>query len=92
MVHTIIWTDERVEHIAAHNVTPEEFEEVCFGHSLVLRTKSTGKNPVYHILGQTAGGVYLLCIVILFSGGRGFPVTARLMTPKEERRYKVWKR
>jgi uncharacterized protein len=90
-VYEIIWPADRVEHIAAHNVTPEEFEEVCFGQALVLRTKSTGKNPVYHVLGQTAAGVYLLCIVIRFPDGRGFPVTARLMTPKEERRYRLWK-
>ena len=85
-IHEIIWPADRVDHIAAHNVTPEEFEEVCFGQALVLRTKSTGQNPVYHVLGQTVAGVYLLCIVIRF------PVTARLMTPKEERRYRLWKR
>jgi hypothetical protein len=91
-IHEIIWPADRVDHIASHNVTPEEFEEVCFGQALVLRTKSTGQNPVYHVLGQTVAGVYLLCIVIRFPDGRGFPVTARLMTPKEERRYRLWKR
>ncbi|MCB0065346.1 MAG: hypothetical protein KDE19_24645 [Caldilineaceae bacterium] len=92
IVHEIIWPDERIEHIAAHNITPEEFEEVCFGHSLILRAKATGKNPVYHVLGQTDAGIYLLCIVIRFPDGRGYPVTARLMNAKEERRYRSWKR
>jgi hypothetical protein len=41
--HTAANTDG---HIARHNVLPEEFEEVCFGDALVLRAKSTGKNPV----------------------------------------------
>lgn len=91
-IHEIIWPTDRVEHIAAHNITPDEFEEVCFGQALVLRAKSTGKNPVYHVLGQTASGVYLLCIVVRFPDGKGFPVTARVMTPKEERRYRLWKR
>lgn len=92
MIHEILWPADRIEHIAAHNITPEEFEEVCFGHSLVLRAKSEGENPVYHILGQTAAGEYLLCIVIQFPNGKGFPITARPMTPKEERRYRTWKR
>ena len=92
VIHEIIWTEDRVEHIAAHNVTPAEFEEVCFGHSLILRTKSTGANPVYQVLGQTIGGTFLLCIVIQFSDGKGFPVTSRPMTSSEERRYRTWKR
>jgi hypothetical protein len=37
----------RIDHIAYHNVIPEEFEEVCFSHSLVLRTKSHGENPSF---------------------------------------------
>ncbi|MEZ4869396.1 MAG: hypothetical protein R3C14_49190 [Caldilineaceae bacterium] len=92
VIHEIIWPADRVEHVAAHNITPEEFEAVCFGQSLVLRTKSSGQNPVYHVLGQTAAGHYLLCIVIRFPDGKGYPVTARPMTSKEERRYRAWKR
>ncbi len=92
MIHEIIWPEDRIEHIAVHNVSPEEFEEVCFGESLVLRTRASGKNPVYHVLGQTSAGHYLLCVVIRFPDGKGFPVTARPMTPKEERRYREWKR
>ncbi|MFH1635823.1 MAG: hypothetical protein ABIG63_17665 [Chloroflexota bacterium] len=42
----IIWPQDRVEHIARHSVTPEEFEEICFGNALVLRCKSEGQNPV----------------------------------------------
>jgi uncharacterized protein len=92
MINEVIWTEERVEHIAAHNVTPDELEEVCFGQSLVLRTKASGKNPVYHVLGQTTDGHYLFCVLIRFPDGKAFPVTARPMTPKEERRYRAWKR
>lgn len=92
MINEVIWTEERVEHIAAHNITPDEFEEVCFGQSLVLRTSALGKNQAYHVLGQTADGHYLFCVLIHFPDGNAFPVTARPMTPKEERRYRVWKR
>jgi uncharacterized DUF497 family protein len=85
------WPDERIEHIARHAVTPEEVEEVCFGHSLVLRTKSEGPNPVYYVLGQTDAGRYLFCVVIAFPDGNGYPITARSMTDKEKRRFREWK-
>ena len=71
---------------------PEEIEEVCFNNPLVLRAKSRGENPVYYVLGQTEDGRYLFCVVIEFPGGKGYPITARPMTPKEERRFKQWKK
>jgi len=45
-ISELLWPDERVDHIGQHGVSPEEFEEVCFGASLVLRTRATGPNPV----------------------------------------------
>lgn len=79
-------------HIARHNVTPEEFEEVCFGRSLVLRAQTFGPNPVYNVLGQIDSGDYLLCVVIAMPDGIGYPVTARLMTHNERRRYLGWRK
>ena len=49
---------------------------MCFGRALVQRTKSAGANPVYYVLGQTAAGRYLFCVVMQFLNGKGFPVTA----------------
>jgi len=46
-IHELIWTQDRIDHIARHRVVPEEFEEACFGDPLVLRARSSGKNPVY---------------------------------------------
>lgn len=90
-IHRLIWPEERIDHIARHGVTPEEVEEVCFDRPLVLRAKAEGANPVYHVLGQTAAGRYLFCVVIQFPDGNGYPVTARPMTDKEKRRYRQWK-
>lgn len=90
-IDEFIWPEERIVHIAAHGVTPEEVEEACFGNSLVQRAKSEGKNPLYYILGQTDAGRYLFCVLIRFPNGKGFPVTAREMTAKEKRRYRKWK-
>ena len=90
-IEEILWPEERIEHIARHQVTPEEFEEVCFGRPLVLRARSEGENPVYYVLGETEAGRFLLCIVIRFPEGKGYPVTAREMTEREQRRYLGWR-
>lgn len=87
-VHQILWPEDRIDHIARHGVNPNEFEEACFGNPLVYRTKSQGLNPVYYVLGVTNAGRYLLCAVIQFPDGNGYPITARDMTEKEKHRYK----
>ena len=84
-IHELIWPEDRIDHIRQHRVTPEEVEQTCFGQPFVRRAKSKGENPVYYILGQTDAGRYLFCVVIQFSDGRGYPVTARPMTDKEKR-------
>ena len=90
-IHEFVWTEDRIGHIARHGVTPEEVEELCFGRSFVQRAKSEGENPVYYVLGQSEAGRYLFAVVIRFPDGKGYPVTARPMTDKEERRYRRWK-
>lgn len=90
-IEQLLWPRDRIEHIARHHVTPEEVEQVCFGHPLVLREKSQGVNPVYYVLGQTDAGRYLFSVVIQFPDGNGYPVTARSMTEKEKRRYQRWR-
>jgi len=89
-IRNFIWPADRIDHIGQHGVTPEEVEEVCFGKSLVQRARSEGENPVYYVLGQTDAGRYLFCVVIKFSDGNGYPVTARTMTAKEKRRFRKW--
>lgn len=91
-ISEVLWPKDREEHIARHGVQREEFEEVCFGESLVLRAKASGINPVYYVLGQTTAGRYLFCIAIEFPGGKAYPVTARKMTQREKRRYAKWKK
>ena len=92
IINDFIWPQDRVEHIGKHGVEPNEVEEVCFGQSLVRRTKSSGKNPVYYVLGETSVGRHLFCVVIQFPDGKGFPITAREMTDREKKRYNRWKR
>ena len=91
-INEFIWPQDRIEHIGNHGVEPNEVEEVCFGHAFVQRAKTSGKNPVYYVLGQTSAGRHLFCVVIQFPDGKGFPVTARPMSPNEKKRYNRWKR
>jgi hypothetical protein len=89
-IHAFVWPDDRIEHIARHDVTTDEFEQACYGRALVQRTKSQGQNPIYYVLGRTNAGRYLFCVVIRFPDGKGYPVTARDMTDKEKHRYRKW--
>jgi uncharacterized protein len=89
-IYEFVWTEDRIEHIARHAVEPEELEEVCFGRPLVRRARTTGRNPLYQVFGKTDAGRLLFCVVIQFSDGRGFPVTARSMTSREEQRFRQW--
>ena len=91
-ISEVLWPQDRVDHITRHGVTPEEFEQVCFGRPFVLRAKATGQNPVYYLLGETDAGRPLFCVVIEFPGSKAYPVTARDMTTKEKRRYAEWKK
>ncbi len=90
-IYELVWTNDRIEHIAQHGVHPDEVEDVCFGRALVQRTRSSGKNPVYYVLGQTAAGRYLFCVVIQVPEGKRFPVTARIITQKQQRRFNQWR-
>jgi hypothetical protein len=91
-ISEFVWPEDRIAHIGRHSVEPEEFEDVCFGEALVLRAKAQGKSPVYYVLGETAAGRHLFCVVIAFPDGKGYPVTAREMTASEKQRYASWKK
>lgn len=91
-IDELIWSRDRVEHIGKHGIEPNEVEEVCFGQALVQRAKAKGRNPVFYVLGETESGRHLLCVVIQFPKGKGYPVTARPMTTGEKKRYNRWKK
>ena len=89
--YSFVWNNTNIEHIASHNVTPEEVEQVCTGKPLIFTAPSKGKNPVYYVLGRTQAGRYLFAVVIYFGKGKGYVVTARDMIRSEKRRYKQWR-
>ncbi len=92
MISSLVWNDKNIEHIAPHEVSPEEVEELCMSDPLILKAPSKGQHPVYYVLGQTRNGRYLFSVIIYFGQRKGYVVTARDMTYKKKRRFTKWKK
>jgi len=68
-----VWTPEIIEHLAEHDVTPEEFEEVISNQDFEDVSRSTG-NPL--AIGSTSAGRSLCCIYEWVDDDVIQPVTA----------------
>jgi uncharacterized DUF497 family protein len=81
------WTEEAEEHIALHDVTPDEVEEACTPPYALYHRGRVRRRDRYAVLGQTDAGRHLF--VVLDALGRNVyrPVTAREMTEAERRLY-----
>ena len=71
--HFFIWTPEIIEHLAEHDVTPEEFEEIVSRPEREDFSRST-RNPI--IFGTTSTGRYLCCVFKRLDDDTIEPVTA----------------
>jgi hypothetical protein len=80
----IEWDDDSVDHIALHQVEPDEVEEVLRGRYLLER----GRQGRYRILGQSDAGRYLFVVMARRRSYAYRVVTARDMTPSERKRFK----
>lgn len=78
------WTERSDDHIARHEVGPEEVEQVLFDPPRWIATGREGTTLVY---GRTANGRRLLVVVIDEGAGVAFVVTARDMTRSEQRTF-----
>ncbi len=83
-IRSFKWDEETIDHIANHNVTPEEVEEVAFDGSPYIRKGRHGRRYLY---GKTIGGRYLFVVYTLIGEGRVQVITARDMDEKEKRLY-----
>ena len=84
VINTLIWDDWNKNHIARHDVTPEEVEEVCQSKYLVL----DGHHGRFVIVGTTqANRVLAIIIDPEAENGVYYPVTARPADRKERRLY-----
>ena len=88
MIHVkeLVWDDWNVAHVARHEVTPVEVEEVCQALGLVLQ----GSKGRLVFIGPTQAG-RLLAVILDPEPEEGegvyYPVTARPAARKERRLY-----
>ncbi len=68
-----VWTPEIVDHLAEHDVTPEEFEEVVSDPAIEDVSRSSG-NPL--AFGVTSEGRNLCCVFKRLDADTVEPVTA----------------
>ncbi len=68
-----VWAQEVIDHLAEHEVTPEEFEEVVNNPDFEDVSRSTG-NPI--AFGVTSAGRSLCCIFKRLDADTLVPVTA----------------
>lgn len=82
-VAELLWDEWNLDHIAEHDVLPEEVEQVCNSNPFVRKAR----NETLAVYGQSDEGRYLM----VFLGKRGkhvyYPITARDMTDRERRTF-----
>ena len=79
------WDDYRIEHMAQHNVEPDEVWEVCEDSWHLAHREGRHRSRLY---GQTAGGRYLFIVLEHVAGTVYQPITAREMTEAEKRNFR----
>lgn len=83
-IRSFKWDEDTIDHIANHNVTPDEVEEVAFEGSPYICKGRGGRRYLY---GKTIGGRYLFIVYVLAGMGIAQVITARDMDDKERRYY-----
>jgi uncharacterized DUF497 family protein len=78
------WDDDNVFHIARHEFTPAEVEEVFAGDHKVRRTREKR----YIALGETLDGRLAFVVFRRLPGGLVRVITAREMDPSERRLFR----
>ncbi|MCK4476376.1 MAG: hypothetical protein KAU16_06580 [Methanophagales archaeon] len=82
-IRELLWNDWNIDHIARHNVSPHEVEEVCYSNPSVSRAR----NKTLRIIGQTYSGRFLTIFLAPRGKGSYFVVTTREATEAERRRF-----
>lgn len=86
-IEELVWEHDNVEHIAKHNVLPKEVEELFFEDAPYFQ-RSSRKQQLYRVYGQTTTGRYLFCVMLYLGKDRGYIITTRDMSNAERRLYK----
>jgi len=89
IIEFLQWDEHNINHIARHNIMPEEIEEVCFNDEIKPRIEK-GRYKRYYILGQTFDGRYIFIVIEYLGGKKARTITARDMTYSEKKRFERW--
>jgi uncharacterized DUF497 family protein len=84
VIRRLVWDPRNVEHIARHQVTPREVEQVCQGVHIVRRAYD-GR---IMLIGPTRAGRVLAVVLEPETEAAYYPVTARPASRKERRVYR----
>ena len=86
-ISELLWDDQNIAHIAGHDVTVTEVEEVVFGEaSMALDLNVPDRPGRIAVVGHTASGRALAVYLDTPTAtGRSYVLTARPMTNKEQR-------
>ena len=57
--YEFIWTDEMIDHLAEHGVSPDDFEEVVSEPDRIGYSRSSGAPCCW---GETSDGRFLFCV------------------------------
>ena len=87
-ISSIKWTEERIDHISIHSVTPQEVEEVCFNEE-DLPLIRFGRDKLHYVFGKTVSGRFLFIVVRFLRPGEVSLVTARDMNAWEKKYFKM---
>lgn len=68
-----VWTDEIIEHLGEHGISPEDFEDVVFAPVSTGKSRSSGLPAAF---GFTADGRYFIAVYELLDETTVLPVTA----------------
>ena len=77
------WDDYRIDHIAQHDVDPDEVWEVCEDPRHLARRQKRNR---YLLYGQTKDGRYLFVVIEQIGDSVYKPITARDMTDREKQK------
>ena len=79
------WDSANIEHIARHNIGPDEVENVAFDDEPWIRK---GRRGTRYMLGYTVAGRYLFIVYVLKGKGIARVITAMDMDEKTRKLYK----
>jgi hypothetical protein len=87
-IRSIKWTEESINHIAYHAISPLEVEELCFNEEDLPFIRS-GRENLHYVFGKTYAGRLLFVVVRFVRRGEVKIVTARDMNTWERKYYKT---